>query len=331
MTDVRGIPKAELHCHLGGTISPVLARRLAERNGTALPAGLFRDDDTYEWSDFAGFMKAFDGVGACLQTPDDLRDATYEYLTSRARSGTLYVELFTSPDQAARVGMSYTAHIDGIAAGIWDAERDSGIVGRIIVNCLRNLGPGRAVEVAETMVAEPHPYVVGIGMAGDETQFAAADFRPAYEIAAAAGYGCTVHAGEVCGADSVRAAIDALPVSRIGHGVRAIEDGGLVEELRRREITLEVCPGSNVALGVFPDMESHPFRRLWDAGVRVSLNSDDPPFFGTSLEGEYENAAGRFGLDRADLRRVTRTAIEAAFVDAHTKAGLFRKLEAQGQ
>ena len=322
------LPKAELHCHLQGTAPPALIRRIAERNGVELPDDLEDEGGRYAWDDFAGFFRAFDVAGLCLRTPGDYRDITVAYLTAAAEEGAVYVELFSSPDLAARAGLGFAEHLEGIVAGIADAEQACGIVGRLILTCQRHLGPERAREVAEAMVAEPHPYVVGLGMSGDETKFEARDFTTAYRVAADAGYGCTAHAGEIGGADSVAAVIEALPVSRIGHGVRAIEDAAVIEEIRRRGIVLEVCPTSNVLLGVYPDLASHPFRRLRDAGCRVTLNSDDPPYFGTTLAGEYEIAARHFGLDEAALLEVTRTALRAAFVDDETRERLLTQVDA---
>ena len=164
-------------------------------------------------------------------------------------------------------------------------------------------------------------------MAGDELLHAPADFAPAFRIADNAGLACTVHAGEVAGAKSVRDAIAALPVSRIGHGVRSIEDPALVAELARRGTVLEVCPGSNIALGLYPDAVSHPLRRLLDAGCRVTLNSDDPAFFATSIGSEYALASSQMGLSSSELLAITRTAIDAAFVDTETRRALLARIE----
>ena len=234
MTDT--IPKAELHCHLEGTAPPALVRRLAERNGIALPDGLFADEHNFAWTDFPDFLRAYDAASMCLRKAADYRDITYEYLAACAREGAIYVEMFTSPDHAAEVGMSYLDHLEGTVAGIEDADRDFGIVGRIIVTCVRHLGPDRGLTVAKDMVGEPHPYVVGFGMGGDETAFHLRDFLPVFRIAADAGLGCTVHAGEVCGPESIYAARDSLPVTRRGHGGRAVEDPRRVERpsARRR-------------------------------------------------------------------------------------------------
>ena len=177
--------------------------------------------------------------------------------------------------------------------------------------------------MVRTMLSEPHRYVVGFGMGGDEAKYKPVDFAPAYRLVHDNGLGCTVHAGEVMGPESVWPAINDLPVTRIGHGVRSADDPRLMEELVRRGIVLEVCPGSNIALGLYPDRDAHPLHRLIDAGVRVTLNSDDPPFFHTTLGAEYEQA----GLSEPVLRGIARTAIEASFADEATKQRLLREMK----
>lgn len=316
------IAKAELHCHLEGSIAPRLAMKLAERNGIPVPAGLMRSDGTYEWGDFLGFLAAYDRVCGALRTPRDFGDVIYSYLASVAAQGAVYVEIFCSPERPIMLNMPYTAWLEGLVDGIDRAEREFGIVGRIIAICIRHLGPDRALALARTVVADPHPYMVGFGMGGDEAKFTPADFAPAYRLMHDKGYGCTVHAGEVVGPESVWASLEDLPVTRIGHGVRSSEDPKLLDELARRGTVLEVCPGSNIALGIYPDRAAHPLHRLIEAGVRVTLNSDDPPFFHTTLGAEYDQA----GLGEEALRRITRTAIEASFADSTTKARLLKRL-----
>lgn len=321
------VPKAELHCHLEGAAPPAMIRGFAARNGVRLPDTLFTDADQFAWSDFNAFLGAYDAAAASICTAADYRDLTYRYLADRAAAGGIYAELFVSPSHAYEMGIDYRALLAGVGEGILDAERDHGIVGRIVVTCVRHLGPESALAVAEEMVATPHPLVVGFGMGGDEKAYHLRDFAPAFDCAARAGYGTTVHAGEVDGPDSVWAALDHLPVSRIGHGVRAVEDDALVARLARDGVVLEICPGSNIALGVFPDYGCHPLRHLAEAGVKVTLNSDDPPYFDTSLEAEYARAQSVFGFSDAELTALTRTAIEAGFVDAKTKAAVLARLD----
>ncbi|MBX9942874.1 MAG: adenosine deaminase [Reyranella sp.] len=316
------IPKAELHCHLEGSIAPSLAREIATRNGLTLPPGLFGANGHYVLHDFLSFLDAYDRVCMVLRHARDFGDVLYAYLGSAAREGAVYVEMFCSPERPAALDIPYAAWLEALADGIDRAQRDFGIVGRIIVVCIRHRGPDRALALVRDMVAEPHPYVVGFGMGGDEAKFLPRDFAPAYRLAHDKGYGCTVHAGEVLGPESVWASIRDLPVTRIGHGVRSADDPALMAELARRGTVLEVCPGSNIALGLYPDRAAHPLHRLIDAGVAVTLNSDDPPFFHTTLGNEYDEA----GLDDAALRRIARTAIEASFAGDDLKRKLLKEI-----
>lgn len=318
---VDGLSKVELHVHLEGTATPELVQRLAARNGITLPERLLNEHGRFHYGDFLDFLRTYDLAASVIRTAEDYRDITYQYLRDCAAEGAIYVELTASPDHAKLVGLSDEEHLDGISRGIDDARRLHGIEGRILISAVRNFGLEQALAVARYAAAETHPYVVGFSMAGDEAGFPIGDFAEAYAIAAEAGLGCTVHAGEWAGADSVRAALT-LPVTRIDHGVRAIEDPGLVTELAERQIVLNTCPTSNVVLGVFGGFDVHPLPRLRDAGVRLTLGSDDPPYFGATIGGEYAVCAERLGFSTEDLQQVTLTAIEAAFCDEELKSAL---------
>ncbi|MHA1524554.1 MAG: adenosine deaminase [Alphaproteobacteria bacterium] len=321
--------KADIHCHMEGTIGPELARRLAQRNDISLPEALFREDGSYAWTDFNTFLKAYDMVAASVQTPEDYRDVTYEHFAGGAAQGMIYGEVFTSPDHAASSGLSYEAMMEGIEQGLADAKNDHGVEGRIIATAVRHLGVEAAEAVAALVVRQAHPLVTGFGMGGDELMGHPGDFARAFAIAHEAGLECTVHAGEVDGPESVRAALDTLPVKRIGHGVRAVEDPELVARLADSKIVLEVCPGSNVALQIFPSRAAHPLRQLRDAGCIVTINADDPPFFWTDIGAEYEGVSTQMGFTDAEMHQLTRNAVNAAFVDEDTRAHLLARLDAQ--
>ncbi|MGE5151521.1 MAG: adenosine deaminase [Rhodospirillaceae bacterium] len=318
------IPKAELHCHLEGSVPPVLARELAARNGLDLPHGLFGANGHYAWTDFLSFLDSYDRVCGVLRKPRDFGDILYSYLQRSAAEGAVYVEMFCSPERPKALNIPYATWLGALVDAVDRAKHDFGIEARLIAICIRHLGPDRALALAQQVVAEPHPYVVALGMGGDEAKFAPAEFASAYRLAHEKGLGCTIHAGEVLGPESVWASIRDLPVTRIGHGVRSSEDPKLMEELVRRGIALEVCPGSNLALGLYPHRDAHPLHRLIEAGVRVTLSSDDPPFFHTTLGTEYDNA----GLDAAALRKITRTAIEVSFAEESLKAKLLKGVAA---
>jgi adenosine deaminase len=310
---VASLPKAELHVHLEGTARPALVRRIAERNGLGLPAGLLRDEDTFAWKDFLDFLQSYDLAASVIRTGEDYRDVTYEYLASCAAEGAVYVEMIASLDHGAAVGLADDEHVAGIAQGIDDAYAEHGIVGRILSSCVRNFGVESAEDVARRTLALDHPYIVGWNMAGDEAGYPPAPYAHAFAMVAEAGLGCTVHAGEHAGPESIRGGMELPGVTRISHGVRAIEDPALVAELAERGLVLEVCPGSNVALGVFASFEEHPLRRLHEAGVTITLGSDDPPYFATSIGHEYELAHARLGCDLQTLHGFTENALNAAF------------------
>lgn len=323
------LPKAELHVHLEGTAPPALIRRLARRNGMAVPDGVLAGEDRFAWTGFLGFLATYDRAASVVRTAQDYRDVTFEYLAACAAEGVLYVELIASPDHAAAVGLSDAEHFGGIARGIDDARAAHGIEARILVAAIRDLGVARAEAIARRLAESRHPYVAGFNLVGDEAGWPPGPFAAAYAIAAGAGLGCSVHAGEHAGPESVRAALE-LPVSRISHGVRAVEDPALVAELAARGVVLEVCPTSNVALGVSPSYADHPLGALHAAGVRVTLGSDDPPYFGCTIGGEYAVARERLGLDEGKLQDMTLTAVEGAFADDGLKRALLAKISRAG-
>jgi adenosine deaminase len=325
--DGLGVPLAELHVHLEATAAPELVRRLAARNGVTIPPGTI-DGDRYVWHDFLDFLQTFDRAVTVIKTAEDYRDITYEYLRACAAEGAVYVEITVSPDHADQVGIPYPEMLAGVAQGIDDARAADGIESRVIVTAVRNFGTDRAEWVARTAAEQPHPYVTGFGLAGDEANYPPGPFARAFETAHDAGLGLTCHAGEWAGPESVRGAL-ALPVpmTRLGHGVRAIEDAELVRELVERAVVLEVCPTSNVVLGAYPDYAAHPFPVLRNAGVLLTLGSDDPPYWDATVGGEYAVARHEWGLGHDALREVTRTAIEAAFVPDDLRTSLLARIQ----
>jgi adenosine deaminase len=316
--------KAELHCHIEGAASPELVIRQADKYGKD-PSPFIRDG-SFVWHDFTSFLAAYDFSADLFRTEDDYALLADHYLTSLARDGAIYSEVFTSPDHAKRAGLSPQAYTDALGEGMLRAKAKTGIEGRMIVTGVRHVGV-EAIEQAARFAAKcGHPLVTGFGVAGDERMGDFEDYVRAFEIAREAGLGITIHAGELMGWESVAAALDHIRPSRIGHGVRAIENADLVRRIADEGIVLECCPGSNIALSVFPDFAAHPFPALKAAGCKVTLNSDDPPYFWTSLKREYEIAGKHFGMDDKALAAVTRTAIEAAFVDRKTRSELLSRL-----
>lgn len=314
---MRALPKVELHLHLEGAAPPDFVRRLAAEKGRDL-SGLFRPDGSYAWSDFADFLARYERACSVLQTPEDYRRLTEAVLARSAADGVVYTEIFVAPDLLPDWAECLAAIREGAAAV-------PGIELGLIAIAIRHFGTERA-EAAARLAARGG--VEGFGMAGEERHGTVADYARAFAIAGDAGLGLTVHAGEMAGASSVRAALDALPVTRIGHGVRAAEDPDLVRRLAEEGVVLEVCPGSNLALGLYPSLDRHPIAALRAAGVAVTVSTDDPPWWHTDMVAEYRGLAAAFGWTPADFRAINETALAAAFCDAATRGRIRERLEA---
>jgi len=323
------ILKAELHCHIEGAAAPDLVVSQARKYGK--DPSPYIQDGSFVWHDFTSFLAAYDFASDLFRTEEDYVRLAEHYLTSLARDGAIYSEVFTSPDHAKKAGLSPKAYTDALGEGMARAKAKTGIEGRMIVTGVRHVGV-EAIEQAARFAARcGHPLVTGFGVAGDERIGDFEDYVRAFEIAREAGLGITIHAGELMGWESVKAALDHIRPSRIGHGVRAVENPDLVRRIAAEGVVLECCPGSNIALKVFDSFADHPFPALRDAGCKVTLNSDDPPYFWTSLKREYDIATEHFAMNDKALAGVTRTAIEAAFVDRKTKAALLARVNGGGR
>jgi adenosine deaminase len=321
--------KAELHCHIEGAATPDLVlRQAAKYNADASP---YIRDGEFVWHDFTSFLAAYDFSADLFRTEEDYSRLADHYLTSLARDGAIYSEVFISPDHARKAGLSPDAYTNALGEGILRARAKTGIEGRMIVIGVRHFGVESVEATARFAARCRHPLVVGFGMAGEERFGDVEDYVRAFEIAREAGLGITVHAGELAGWESVEAALDHIRPSRIGHGVRAIENPDLVRRIADEGVVLECCPGSNLALGLFDGFANHPLPKLRDAGCKVTLNSDDPPYFATSLKLEYDNAAEHFGMNDKTLSAITRTALEASFADRKTKAALLARVNGNGR
>ncbi|MBD9519693.1 adenosine deaminase [Ensifer sp. ENS02] len=318
------LKKAELHCHIEGATPPELALAQAEKYGVDTSA-IIRDK-AYVWEDFTSFVKCYDAIASLFKTEEDYALLAEAYLTELAEAGTSYSEIIVSPDHGNTIGLGAHAYLEGLAAGMEAARQKTGIESRMLITGIRHLGPESVIKTAEFAARREHKLVTGFNLAGEERMHKVADFARAFDIVRDAGLGLTIHAGELSGAFSVRDALDHVRPSRISHGVRAIEDADLVRRLADEGVVLEVCPGSNISLQVFPDFASHPLRALHEAGVRVTLNSDDPPFFHTSLAQEYDIASAVMGFSDDEINGMTRTAIEAAFVDEATRQRLLTRI-----
>ncbi len=327
MTDLAALPKTELHLHLEGAAPPDFIRALVAEQGVALE-GVFDDAGGYRWDDFADFLDTYMKACSVLKGPAEYHRLTEAVLAQSAAEGVIYTEIFLCPDICGggdpAAWVDYLAAITEAAAA---ARARHGIEARFIATCIRNLGPEAAQRTARLAAETAGPGLTGFGLAGEERHLAPADFAPAFDIARAAGLGLTAHAGELCGPESVAGALDHLRPTRIGHGVRAIEDPALVARLAAEGVLLEVSPGSNIALGIFPDWQSHPVAEMRAAGVAVCLSTDDPPYFNTTLTREYRELAHAHGWTAADFRAMNIAAMDHAFCDAETRAAMTQRLK----
>lgn len=322
------LKKAELHVHLEGTITPTLATQLAKRNKLVLPEGLVAADGvSYLSKDFLDFLKVYDTLAALIKVPQDYYDITFDYLRANALEGAIYIEMMYSPDHAEQSsGIPSREHLTAIQQAIDDAKAQFDVVGRILITAVRHFGVEPAERVARQAHKDVFPCVTGFGLGGDEGNFPPKQFSKTYEIAADAGLECTVHAGEFASAEGMIEAMQHLPIKRIGHGVNAIYSPETMEMVKERGIALELCPTSNIFLGLFPDMASHPFPKFLDAGIKVSINSDDPPFMSTTLAQEYQRVQESYQYSNETMNAITTMALNAAFVDEKTRAELLGKI-----
>ncbi|MDS9467428.1 adenosine deaminase [Paracoccus sp. MBLB3053] len=321
---MKSLNKVELHLHLEGAAPPGFIRGLAAEKQQDM-GDIFDDRGNYSYDGFNDFLRAYEAATSVLATPSDYARLLSEVLNECGEQGAIYVELFVSPEFCGGADLSawrdYLAAMEEVA----NAYALSGVESRAIATCIRHFGPDRAKKTALCAAETAGGWVAGLGLAGAEDLGAPGDFAWAYDCAREAELGLTAHAGEWRGPESIRAALE-LGVTRIGHGIRAIEDPALVRDLADQGITLEVCPGSNIALGIVPDWRDHPIARLADAGVRVTISTDDPPFFRTSLAHEYEMLAETFGWSETEFQQMNLWALDAAFCDNVTRDRLKQEL-----
>ena len=322
------LAKVELHLHLEGAAPPAFIRGLAREKHMDL-SGIFDERGGYKYADFWDFLKVYEAATETLKTPEDYARLTLAVLEESAASGVVYCETFLSPDFCGGRDLgAWREYLQAIREAADQAEKTMGITLRGIITCIRHFGPDKARQTARCAAETAGDWIVGFGIAGDEKVGAPKDFRWSFDMAREAGLRLTAHAGEWGGPESVRDALRDLEVERIGHGVRAIEDLALVDELAENGVVLECCPGSNVALGLYPTFRAHPIGELHHRGVKVTISTDDPPFFHTTMAREYQMLHDAFDWDDGVFRAIARTSLDAAFCDADTKARISKLLEA---
>lgn len=316
---IAAMPKAELHVHLEGTVKPATLIALADEYGIDLPITSLDDiEQFYTFRDFDHFIEIYITVCTCLCTPEAFTRITVDLGEEAHRQNIRYLEIHTNPEPHVRKrGISFPDLLHGLNAGRDEVRRRWGIELRWIFDGVRDAesGPRSVTQTVEWMKSlGPGDGVIGLGLGGTEHTYPPGQFHRDFAAAREAGYHIVAHAGETGGPESMWEAIRRLEIERIGHGIAAIQDPELVAYLRETGLPLEVCPSSNVRTGVVPTPQSHPVRALDEAGVCVTINSDDPPMFGTTLTDEYRFLARHFGYDASGIERLSLNAARASFL-----------------
>lgn len=323
----RNYPKLELHLHLEGAAPPAFIRGLAREKSIDI-SKVFAESGGYAFRGFPHFLQVYEAVTSVLTTPSDYARLTAAVLEESAGNGVIYSEVFLSPDfcGGGELG-AWREYLHAIEEAARAAERTHGITLCGIVTNIRHFGPEKARPIALCAAETAGGFIRGFGMSGNEMVGQQGDFSWAFDCAREAGLHLTTHAGEWGGPDNIWQAINDLRVERIGHGVAAAKDPRLLETLAERGITLEVCPGSNVALGLFPDFAAHPLAKLREAGVKVCVSTDDPPFFQTTMTREFEELEKAFRWGEEEFADLNEMALAAAFCDKRTRERVAKKLE----
>ena len=325
---LRSLPKAELHLHLEGTVTPETLVELSERH----PAGRLALEQAralYRYVDFSGFLMAFKAITERLLTPDDYELITWRMAQSLAAQGVVHAEVYVS------VGVVYywrRIEFEPLFAGIerarLRAERELGLTILWIFDAVRHFGVEEAARVFRKAaeMRKEHASIAGIGIGGDERRMPPEPFAALYAEARDAGLRLTAHAGETTGPESIWGALN-IGAERIGHGLSAQHDAELMEILAERQVPVEICMTSNVRTGSCPSLREHPVRRYFESGLMITLNSDDPALFGSDLTGEYRLAEQEFCFTGEQLRELAANSIEASFLPPERKIALLRSIE----
>jgi adenosine deaminase len=327
-TFITRMPKVELHLHLEGSITPATLLRIARRNNVDIPA---RDEagvaQLFNYQNFHDFLTVFMALARSLIRGEDFEDIAYELGRHLADQNALYAEVMISPALYVIRGLDVDELVQGAAAGFARAERERGTRVRMAFDYGRQFGLDLGWQILEIAIRNRRHGVVAWSIGGDEANHPPEPFAEMYVAARQAGLHTMAHAGEVAGPPSVWGAVDALGCERLGHGIRSVDDPALLAHLRERRIVLDVSPTSNIRTGAVASMDLHPLRRLVEAGVCVTLNTDDPTFFGTTLNDEYRLVAHMFGFDADRLTTLARNGVQATFLPKDERAALLLRFE----
>lgn len=326
---IAGLPKAELHVHHVGSASPRIVAELASRHpDSKVPTDPEAVADYFTFTDFAHFIEVYLSVVDLVRTPDDVRTLTFEVARDMARQNIRYAELTITPYSSTRRGIDEHAFMAAIEDARKAAEAELGVILRWCFDIPGEAGLEAAEETVRLAVDLRPEGLVSFGLGGPEIGVPRPQFKPYFDRARAAGLRSVPHAGETTGPETVWDAIRELGAERIGHGTSSTRDPELLAYLAEHRIALEVCPTSNIATRAVADLDEHPVKEMVAAGVLVTINSDDPPMFGTDLNNEYAVAARLLDLDERGLAQLAKNAVEASFLDPAGKARLSAEIDA---
>ena len=327
-TFIRQIPKIELHLHLEGSIRPKTLLRIAQRNKVNILANDEAEVERhFNYRDFQEFLSIFMVMSSALRYGEDFEEVAYGLGEQLHEQNVCYSEIMLSPALYYRRGMDLDEVVQGTAAGLARAAYDFGIRTQIAFDYGRQFGSDMAWPILEAAIRAKPYGLVAWSIGGDEVNYPPELYTDVFKAAREAGLHTMAHAGEVAGAASVRGAVTSLCVERIGHGISSIDDPEVLDLLRKHNVTVDVCPWSNVLTGAVPTLAEHPLRQMFDAGLQLTLNSDDPIFFQTNITNEYRIAAQVFGFSAAELGTLTRNAARAAFLPEHERETLFQYID----
>jgi adenosine deaminase len=328
MIDVVRMPKAELHVHIEGTLEPEMIFALAARNGVSLAYPTVEAlRDAYRFTDLGSFLRLYYQGMSVLRTERDFHEMTAAYLQRASAQGVRHAELFFDPQAHSNRGIAFGTVVDGLWSALKDAERALGMTGRLIMCFLRDLDADSAMQTLEASLAYKDR-IIAVGLDSAELGNPPEKFKAVFDRARAEGFLTVAHAGEEGPPEYVWQALDLLNVSRIDHGVRSMEDPALVERLVLERMPLTVCPLSNVRLRVVDRLADHPLRRMLEAGLVATCNSDDPAYFGGYVADNFRQTGAALGLSDAELSTLARNSFEASFIDDATCARYIAELEA---
>jgi adenosine deaminase len=325
---IRQMPKVELHVHLEGAVQPATLLHLAQKNGITLPVTTEEEvRDWYTFTDFAHFIEIYFAISECICTADDLEYVAREFLRGQAEQNIVYSEvIFTPYIHVLQKGLSFRDQLEAIKRAVAWARQELGTDMGIVVDIDRQTTPEEGVLVAQWVI-DAQDDVIGLGLGGPEIGHPPQKHQAAFDLAYQAGMPALIHAGETDGPASVWGAIETLHPKRILHGVRCVEDPALVERLREMQIALDVCPVSNICLSVYPSIEAHPLPYLLEQGLNLTINSDDPPMFNTSLTNEYLTIAETFGLSGETIRGLVMSGVENSLLKPDAKVRMRAQFE----